>query len=144
MIASNVDRMHWDFGFLRSLGTEEETNYVEMLISLRNVKLKDRLIWKHDIIGGYSAGTCGKLLEQKLLLDEVAWQKKVWNNLVPTKMQVFLWIAVKEVLPTKSLSMRGIQLPDLECCWYFENETLNHTLLHCAWSWRLWNSLLKW
>ena len=69
---------------------------------------------------------------------------KVWLNLAPPKVEMFLWLALLGKLNTKALLMhKGIQFEGPPTCPFCSehSETLDHLLITCTISWDIWCEL---
>ena len=69
-----------------------------------------------------------------------------WSNLIPTKINIFIWRFLRDALPTRSnLAKRGILLQFLACIFCDNNvETLDHCLFTCPSSSILWKKIWAW
>ncbi|CAN1229732.1 hypothetical protein LINPERPRIM_LOCUS3181 [Linum perenne] len=65
--------------------------------------------------------------------------KAIWIHHVPSKIQCFLWMAFHGKIETiDNLQRRGFQLPNrcVLCC--SDVETIDHLLIHCSFSTKVW------
>ncbi|GMI92896.1 hypothetical protein HRI_002958900 [Hibiscus trionum] len=72
--------------------------------------------------------------------EHPSW-KLIWANLAPPKVESFVWRAFQDRIPTRvGLLKRGIVAPSEAKCAFCEVElkAVNHVLLHCNLSWRIW------
>ncbi|OVA14077.1 Reverse transcriptase zinc-binding domain [Macleaya cordata] len=70
--------------------------------------------------------------------------KLIWMKAIPTKVSFMLWAATISALPTnENLIRRGFQL--VNRCWLCKNkeETTNHIMLHCSFSYLVWGYFIK-
>ncbi|CAN0839651.1 Putative ribonuclease H protein At1g65750 [Linum grandiflorum] len=64
----------------------------------------------------------------------------VWSKCVPTKVQAFVWMVYyKKVATVDNLQRRGMQMPNRCVLCYSNIETVNHILLHCSFTIKVWN-----
>ncbi|GKA97295.1 RNA-directed DNA polymerase, eukaryota [Tanacetum coccineum] len=69
-----------------------------------------------------------------------------WSRYLPKKINIFIWRALRDRLPTRwNLSRKGIDLDLLSCpiC-YFSIETTKHTLWFCSLATTLWHKIFVW
>nr|GFA16724.1 RNA-directed DNA polymerase, eukaryota [Tanacetum cinerariifolium] len=69
-----------------------------------------------------------------------------WDRYLPKKINIFIWRALRDRLPTMwNLSRKGIDLDSLTCpiC-DFSIETTNHTLWFCSLATTLWQKIFVW
>ncbi|XP_071739290.1 uncharacterized protein [Rutidosis leptorrhynchoides] len=68
------------------------------------------------------------------------------NNLVPKKIEIFMWRARKKRLPVRvELDKRGIDLDNVRCPVCNEDlESVDHTLLFCKHARDVWERVFKW
>ncbi len=86
------------------------------------------------------------------LLDEVCLQPELstpifaWNSLVPQKVNLCVWRAVLDRLPSRTnLAARGVEIADVRCplC-LFGEETVDHIMARCSLATSLWQKVLLW
>ncbi|XP_071695352.1 uncharacterized protein [Rutidosis leptorrhynchoides] len=68
------------------------------------------------------------------------------NNLIPQKLGIFVWWALKNRLPTRvELEKRGVHIDSLLCplC-NKEIETVEHAIFECDHAKMVWDRILKW
>jgi len=69
----------------------------------------------------------------------------VWLNLVPPKVEFFMWLTLLEKLNTKEmLCKKGVLSVNQTSCTFCSShtESLDHVLLNCPFSWRVWCSIV--
>ncbi|XP_057785842.1 uncharacterized protein LOC131003338 [Salvia miltiorrhiza] len=72
---------------------------------------------------------------------------KVWKSPVPHKVRVTAWRTLRDRLPTcDNLRRRNILVDevDLGCACFHNEETINHFLLHCPKTEKVWDDILRW
>ena len=105
----------------------------------RFAQLSDAYLWPHN------KGTCSvksatiSLYQQR----QVPWNKAMWNWLwslpCPKKIQVFLWKALRNCLPTKTFLAHRCQHMDSLCLRCQSPETTLHILRDCPWAREIWS-----
>ncbi|XP_071738915.1 uncharacterized protein [Rutidosis leptorrhynchoides] len=68
------------------------------------------------------------------------------NNLVPSKVSIFIWRALKRRIPIRTeLDKRGIDLDSVRCPLCDDDvETIEHSLLFCRHAMDIWVRVFKW
>ena len=91
-----------------------------------------------------------KMVQQLMFLDlEVEVDSvvcSVWMKLVPPKVEFFMWLALLGKLNTKErLFQKGIISIDQSLCTFCSacSESLDHVLLQCPFSWKVWCSVTE-
>jgi len=70
----------------------------------------------------------------------------VWMNLVPPKVEFFMWLALLGKLNTKEMVCKKRILLESQISYTFCSshiESLDHVLLNCSFSWKVWVSIAK-
>ncbi|XP_071705300.1 uncharacterized protein [Rutidosis leptorrhynchoides] len=108
----------------------------------------DHLTWAASPIDSYSIADAVKILVQSSKIEAPMWPKVIWGNIVPSKIMVFHWLAIKNSIPVKDVLAKRKILPSnvsTLCVWCMvEVETIEHLLLHCKWSSCIWADLFRW
>ncbi|GJW46396.1 hypothetical protein Tco_0078042 [Tanacetum coccineum] len=68
----------------------------------------DRWRWTLCEDGEFKVKDLSRLIEEKILHVETGTQETLWNKLVPKKVNIFVWRALKKTLVRKELDKRGI------------------------------------
>lgn len=73
-------------------------------------------------------------------------QDTIWNKLVPKKVNIFVWRALKGRLPVRvELDRRGIDLDSVLCaCCNDSVETCNHCIVTCDLAMSVWTKVFNW
>ncbi|KAL9664080.1 hypothetical protein QQ045_019477 [Rhodiola kirilowii] len=145
---------HWKVVFRRPLYDWEEVNRAELMEGLRHLQLKenenDRIVWTYSEDGLFSTNT---LMKAALKIREKSrkWEQvpfKLWTGLAPPKVELLMWKIYLNSLPSKmTLHSRKIlkREQDLACVLCgLAQESTDHLLIHCEWSWYLWSYILSW
>ncbi|GJZ21789.1 reverse transcriptase domain, reverse transcriptase zinc-binding domain protein, partial [Tanacetum coccineum] len=89
----------------------------ELEATLADVRLnqfnEDIWVWKLDAKGIFSVKALSRWIEQRMGVADV--NKTTWNNLVPRKVNVFVWRALNGILVRVELDKKGIDLDTLLC-----------------------------
>ena len=85
-------------------------------------------------------------MDDKILRLESGIQETLWNKLVPKKVNIFVWRALKGRIPVREeLDKRGIDLDTLLCqCCDSMVESCSHCLVLCNLAMSIWEKIFKW
>ncbi|XP_071732316.1 uncharacterized protein [Rutidosis leptorrhynchoides] len=103
--------------------------------------------WSLASNGIFEVKNLSKLIDSELLGSESPpTQETLRNNLVPKKIEVFVWRALKKRLPVRiELDKRGIDLHSVRCPVCDDGlESVDHALFECKSSSDVWARILKW
>lgn len=146
----------WDPPWIRALRPRDAVEWSALSTLLQQVSLshnaKDELVWIHHKKGMFSVKSFYEeyVKNSKAQLGLVA--QKIWKNLIPHRIEIFLWLALLGKIATKSRLVRMKIIPPTEnlcpLC-KSEPEDVSHLMIHCAFSqsiWAWWLNLwgLKW
>ncbi|GJT19919.1 RNA-directed DNA polymerase, eukaryota, reverse transcriptase zinc-binding domain protein [Tanacetum coccineum] len=86
-----------------------------IMVCLQNVFLyndrRDIWRWKLNKEGGFVVKELTRILEERILDAENAGEDTIWLKLVPNKVNIFVWKALKRRLPVREeLDNRGVDL----------------------------------
>ncbi|GJZ59590.1 RNA-directed DNA polymerase, eukaryota, reverse transcriptase zinc-binding domain protein [Tanacetum coccineum] len=87
-----------------------------------------------------------RLIEEKFLITDNGGQEKLWNKLVPKKVNIFIWRALRGIIPVRvELDKRGVDLDSILCpsC---DNivETCAYCLITCDLAMSVWVKIFNW
>ncbi|XP_071739169.1 uncharacterized protein [Rutidosis leptorrhynchoides] len=142
----------WVLGLLRPLSFFNSSKLRELGLLLTQVRLdpsiEDSLIWSASPEGVYSVSDVVRILAQSNVVKTPSWPKVVWGNNVPSKVMLFHWLAIRNCIPVYEVLISRHIVPSPHSNLYIwcleEIETVNHLLLHCKWSSRIWSDLFYW
>ncbi|GKA17317.1 reverse transcriptase domain, reverse transcriptase zinc-binding domain protein, partial [Tanacetum coccineum] len=108
----------WEWG--RSIRDRVSREFEELLGVLQNVVVNyncwDKRRWTLDEDSEFTIKELARLVEENILNVESGGHEMLWNNMVPKKVNIFMWRALKGRLPVRvKLNRRGIDL-DLVLC----------------------------
>ena len=107
---------------------------------------RDRWRWALSEDGEFKVNELSRLVEEKILTVESGGQDTLWNKLVPKKVNISVWRALKGRLPVRvELDKRGIDLDSV----LFPScnnvvETCAHSLITCDLSTSVWVKIFSW
>ncbi|XP_071699677.1 uncharacterized protein [Rutidosis leptorrhynchoides] len=107
---------------------------------------ESKWIFKPSGKENYSSKLVASSIDALLLEGNSSDPETLRNNLMPQKLGIFVWKALKNRLPTKvELEKRGIILESLLCPLRNKvNETVEHALFSCDQAKLVWKGVLKW
>ncbi|GJS10798.1 nucleotide-binding alpha-beta plait domain-containing protein [Tanacetum coccineum] len=93
---------------------EELVGVVQDIVVHSNCR--DKWRWTLDVDGEFTVKELDRLVEEKILHTDSGGQETIWNKLVPKKVNIFVWRALKGILPVRvELDRRGIDLDSVLC-----------------------------
>ncbi|GJZ53830.1 RNA-directed DNA polymerase, eukaryota, reverse transcriptase zinc-binding domain protein [Tanacetum coccineum] len=120
-----------------------------LLSRLNNFSLslgEDKWVWNGDASRKFKLCNLSASIQVKLLADCHLGQHHTWNRLIPRKVNICVWKASLNRLPTRpNLVLRGISLDSVLCpfCDSVE-ETLDHCLISCPLVSSVWCKIWAW
>ncbi|XP_026429325.1 uncharacterized protein LOC113325342 [Papaver somniferum] len=95
------------------------------------------------LMDSFSSKFCYAVLEEHA--EDCGFEKFLWKSQVPSKVSFILWAIFHNSLPTRDvLTHRRVQI-DSEACVFcgVVRETTNHLMLHCNFSFDIWDYFIK-
>ncbi|GKA84297.1 putative RNA-directed DNA polymerase, eukaryota, reverse transcriptase zinc-binding domain protein [Tanacetum coccineum] len=113
---------------------------------MKGLNIRDRWRWTLCEDGEFKVKDLSRLIEEKILHVESGMQETLWNKLVPRKVNIFVWRALKgRLLVRKELDKRGIDLDSVLCpCCTNAVESCAHSLVMCDLAMSVWNKVFSW
>ncbi|XP_071688815.1 uncharacterized protein [Rutidosis leptorrhynchoides] len=113
---------------------------------VNNNEKKDRWVWALTSNGNFSTKVLANLVRSKIINSRASGFETMRNNLVPKKVEVFVWRAMNGRLPVLSeLDKRGVDLHSVRCPICDNDiETVQHALFKCNISNEVWKRISKW
>ncbi|GKC88829.1 zinc finger, CCHC-type containing protein [Tanacetum coccineum] len=106
-------------GFNQKMDQEDLKIYVTTIV-IKEENVGDIWRWKFNEDGGFAVKELTRLVEERTLDVENAGEDTSWFNLVPKKVNIFVWRALKRRLPVREeLDKRGIDFgygSSVLCC----------------------------
>ncbi|XP_057811901.1 uncharacterized protein LOC131026149 [Salvia miltiorrhiza] len=147
----------WELRWRRELFERERVGANELLSAISLVSLKaemdDGWQWKADKNSIFSAKSAYSIISE-VKKEAVAENEskeslaKVWRAPAPHKARTTAWRILRNRLPTcDNLLRRNIplQVADRGCnACFHQQESINHLLLHCPKTRKLWDEVYKW
>ncbi|GKF11065.1 RNA-directed DNA polymerase, eukaryota, reverse transcriptase zinc-binding domain protein, partial [Tanacetum coccineum] len=96
--------------------------------------------------GEFTVKELSKLIEENILISDVGGQETLWNKLVPKKVNIFVWRALRARLPVRvELDRRGDDFDSILCpsCINIV-ETCVHSLITCDLARSVWDKTFIW
>ncbi|XP_071715133.1 uncharacterized protein [Rutidosis leptorrhynchoides] len=106
----------------------------------------DKVLWSLDLNHGFSVKGLSKVIDDQLLFEFSSHQETIRNTVVPKKVELFAWRAIKKKLPIRvELDNRGIDLHSTRCPLCDDSlESVDHTLIFCSHAREIWERIFKW
>ncbi|XP_071708833.1 uncharacterized protein [Rutidosis leptorrhynchoides] len=130
----------------RTLGELDE---ISKLLSSVNVTFSPQITWKWNLVsnGIFTVKSLARIIDAHLLENSIVGSHETLRNtLVPKKLEVFVWRALRKRLPVRvELDKRGIDLHSIRCpvC-DGDIESVEHSLISCKLSVEIWSRVFKW
>ncbi|GKE21948.1 RNA-directed DNA polymerase, eukaryota, reverse transcriptase zinc-binding domain protein [Tanacetum coccineum] len=107
---------------------------------------KDRWRWSLGGDGDFKVKDLSSLIEEKILHSDGGGHETLWNKLVPNKVNIFVWRALRGRLPVRvELDRRGVDLDSVLCpCCNNIVETCAHSLITCDLAMSVWDKIYMW
>ena len=140
-------KWRWDISWCRDFRPRDEEEWAELQPLLSSVCLsvekEDTFSWSPSKEGLFSVKSLSLELAKVSPLAAAHTQvwKKIWRGLIPPKLELFTWLALRGKLNTKDKLVRMKILPpdDSKCILCLEHqENIDHLLLHCTFSRNIW------
>lgn len=146
---------HWALIWTREMRPQDKVEWAELRVDLEKICLsttdKDSFAWSPIKTGAFSVKSFSFELAQSASLTQFPsshsfnW-KRLWKGLIPPRIEVFLWLALNRRINSKSklVALKIIPPEENVCalCLSYE-ESSDHLLLHCDFSYKLWCWWLK-
>ncbi|GKD86396.1 reverse transcriptase domain, reverse transcriptase zinc-binding domain protein, partial [Tanacetum coccineum] len=138
----------WDW--VRTIRGRVSREYEDLIGVLQHVVIvnncRDRWRWSLVEDGEFTVKELSKLIEENILISDVGGQETLWNKLVPKKVNIFVWRALRGRLPVRvELDRRGVDLDSILCpsCNNIV-ETCAHSLITCDLARSVWDKTFIW
>ncbi|GJU14706.1 RNA-directed DNA polymerase, eukaryota, reverse transcriptase zinc-binding domain protein, partial [Tanacetum coccineum] len=139
---------HWWWDSRRDVREGTEYQQLQLLTqAISHVALRegqDKLWWDIDIQGMFSVGNTRKFIDNQTLLGSNIATR--WCSSLPRKVNIFMWRARLNKLPTRhNLSRKGIKIASIMCpvCGV-SMELLSHVLFTCTIAKEVWKGMYNW
>ncbi|XP_071700634.1 uncharacterized protein [Rutidosis leptorrhynchoides] len=106
----------------------------------------DTCSWSLSNNGIFFVRSLSTLIDKRLLGDASISNETMKNNLVPKKIEIFVWRACQKRLPVRiELDKRGIDLNSVRCPLCDDDlETVDHSLIFCKCAMDVWDRVFAW
>lgn len=144
------NRWEWEWDWVRVVRGRVSREFDDLMGVLQFVVItyncRDRWRWSLGEDGDFKVKALSRLIEEKILIPENGVQETLWNKLVPKKVNIFVWRALRGRLPVRvELDRRGVDLDSILCpsCNNIV-ETCAHSLVTCDLAMSVWDKVFKW
>ncbi|XP_071705025.1 uncharacterized protein [Rutidosis leptorrhynchoides] len=146
--AESALKITFDWSRVPSGKTESELNkLVELLTGYKfDCSRLDGWSWTLSHNGQFTVKDLSYIIDEQVLASSFSSQGTLRNNLVPKKLEIFVWRATKKRLPVRvELDKRGIDLHSVRCPLCDDDlESLEHSLIFCKHAIEVWNRVYRW
>ncbi|XP_071699365.1 uncharacterized protein [Rutidosis leptorrhynchoides] len=146
---SNHIRFNWEWTREPTGRTAGELEELINFLKSISFEFNHQMSWKWTLAsnGLFTVKTLSKLIDSEVLdSGALSTQETLRNNLVPKKIEVFIWRVLKKRLPVRiELHKRAIDLHSIRCPVCDDGlESVDHALVDCKFSSDVWSRVLKW
>ena len=140
----------WEWDWVREPRGRVIREFDELINLLQNVvvdnECRDRWKWTIHEDGVFTVKDLTKMVEERTLRIEIGGQETLWSKLVPKKVNIFVWRALKGRIPVREeLDKRGIDLDTTLCpCCDSVVESCVHSLVLCNFAMSVWEKIFNW
>ncbi|XP_071708946.1 uncharacterized protein [Rutidosis leptorrhynchoides] len=112
----------------------------------RSGKDFDEWRWNLSSNGRFTTKKLQQIIEEKFLVEGRGGCETLRNNLIPKKVEIFIWRVLHKRLPTLvELDKRGVDLHSVRCPMCDNDvETIEHSLIFCNLAFEIWTRVYKW
>ncbi|GJT84887.1 ALP1-like protein [Tanacetum coccineum] len=113
---------------------------------LESLEGEDIWRWKPNEEGGFAVKELTRMLEDRILDVESTGEDTIWLKLVPKKVNIFVWRALKRrLLVHEELDKRDVDLDTVLCpCCNSVVESYEHSLSMCSMAMGVWEKVHCW
>ncbi|XP_071712249.1 uncharacterized protein [Rutidosis leptorrhynchoides] len=111
-----------------------------------NHRSVDKWKWSKTSNGIFKVSVLASEIDEHILTSNPSTQCTLRNNLVPKKVEIFVWRALRKRLPVRiELDKRGLDLNSVRCPLCDDGmETVEHTFIFCKQTLDIWDRVFKW
>ncbi|XP_020420593.1 uncharacterized protein LOC18774736 [Prunus persica] len=143
--------LSWDFSFRRNLNELEITEAARLLDLLEGVRVitsrLDKRRWKLDPFGLFTCHSFCSHIQNRDEREIFSPYTQIWKAKTPPKVKIFVWQAVLGKLNTGDTLQRRCPYLCISPHWCAlcnkAGQSVDHLLIHCPFSLKLWETLLK-
>ncbi|GJV67326.1 reverse transcriptase domain, reverse transcriptase zinc-binding domain protein [Tanacetum coccineum] len=144
------NRWVWQWDWVRNIKGRVSKELEDLLAVLQHVVIsnncRDRWRWSLDEDGEFTVKEISRMIEEKIYCLDSRGRETLWNKLVPKKVNVFIWRALRgRIMVRVELDRRGVELDSILCpsCNNFV-ETCAHSLITCDLAMSVWEKIFSW
>ncbi|GJR42180.1 RNA-directed DNA polymerase, eukaryota, reverse transcriptase zinc-binding domain protein [Tanacetum coccineum] len=142
----------WEWDWVRNIRGRVNKEFEDLIVTLQNIVIsndcRDKWKWTLKEDGSFKVKDLSILIliEEKILHVGNVGQETLWNKLVPNKVNIFVWRALKgRLLVREELDKRGIDLDSVLCaCCDSAVETCALSLVLCNLAMSIWEKIFRW
>ncbi|XP_071697759.1 uncharacterized protein [Rutidosis leptorrhynchoides] len=139
----------WEWSREPTGRTATELAELENLLRAMSFDFNTRSTWEWSLAnnGIFTVKRLSTIIDENLLkVSNQSSHKTLRNNLIPKKLEIFVWRALKKRMPVRiELDKRGIDLHSVRCPICDNDlESVDHSLFDCHLACDIWNRVFKW
>ncbi|XP_071740996.1 uncharacterized protein [Rutidosis leptorrhynchoides] len=106
----------------------------------------DKWSWTLSSNGNFSVKRLNSIITDQFYTGNHSSPETLLNNLVPKKIELFVWRAIRKRLPVRiELDKRGVDLNTVRCPLCDDDlETVEHSFIFCSKVMDIWNRIFSW
>ncbi|GKA10771.1 reverse transcriptase domain, reverse transcriptase zinc-binding domain protein [Tanacetum coccineum] len=110
----------WEWDWIKSIRGRVSNEFEDLIGVLQYVVVsndcRDSWRWSLNEDGVFTVKELTRLIEEKILISDNGGQETLWNKLVPKKVNIFIWRALRGRLSVRlELDKRGVDLDSVLC-----------------------------
>ncbi|XP_071738834.1 uncharacterized protein [Rutidosis leptorrhynchoides] len=148
VVTTTSNRLSGNWTRLPSRRTSRELDNLNNLIENYEFTVQggDTCFWKIAHTGIFTIRSLSLVIDNQLIEEDPRLFETLRNNLVPKKLEIFVWRARQKRLPVmKELDKRGIDLNSVRCPLCDDDlETVDHSLIFCKCAMDVWDRVFDW
>ena len=99
----------------------------------------DQPVWMLNSSSKYSVKSFYKMINFGGVSSDV--KDDIWKIKVPLRIKIFMWFVHKQVILTKDNLLRRSWVGNSLCCFYDNDETIQHLFIDCPLAKLLWHTI---
>ncbi|GKA24087.1 RNA-directed DNA polymerase, eukaryota, reverse transcriptase zinc-binding domain protein [Tanacetum coccineum] len=147
-LSNSVWGGNWDWRLpLRGRANDDLSAMLNIIGNLELISsTPDKWEWACEKSGMFKTKTLCKYIQDSIFYDEANSNPHKWNPWIPKKVNICVWRAACDRLPTLvNLNRRGVTLPSSLCPFcHNEVEGIEHSIIRCPRVCQVWRKLWAW
>ncbi|XP_026396503.1 uncharacterized protein LOC113291151 [Papaver somniferum] len=138
-----IDGNNWRWNFKKNINANEQLEWDLLRRDLGQVPELSNEEDEMNILNDFSTKNCYDSLVGEL--EHCDFQQFLWRNNIPHKVSFLLWAGFQNAISTGVMLNHRVVQVDSELCIFCdaERETGEHMLMHCSYSFDVWDYFIK-